>query len=296
MKPIFYVRAVYGAMILAALLSVQGVAGAQSHPRVSPGGDQVAHFRFDLEAGTSDILVTDLATGETTPQPSGQGWSVNPVWSSEGDSIVFIGGPRGMRDVWDVYEVRLSDGAVTALTRTPEREMHSQVSPNGDQVAFVRMTQGPHVWLLDRGATEARQLTTGPARDFHPKWMPDGSGLIFDRSDDATSSRIVRVSVTDGTETVLGEAPAIGRLRLPNVGPTGEVYAIQSVDTDYALVQLHDDGVTDTVLHANQGEVFGAFDIHPDGQSVFLTVTGLDDRERLYRVELGSGSRSLVYE
>ncbi|MFY0638958.1 TolB family protein [Maricaulis maris] len=296
MKPISYVRTLQGVLAFTGLLGTQVGAEAQSHPRVSPDGSRVAHFQFDLEAETADILVTDLETGETSRQPTGQSWSVNPAWSPEGDRLTFIGGPRGMSDIWDVYEVRLGDNSVGALTQTPEREMHTQISPSGDRIAFVRVTQGPHVWILDRGDPVARQLTTGPGRDFHPKWAPDGLSLVFDRTDGAGQSRIIQVSATDGAETVMAEAPETGRIGLPNVAPSGEVYAIVSTGVQSSLVRLEARGVPDAVLRSGPGERFGAFDFHPDGRSVFLSVTDGDDQTRLYRVEVETGARSLVHE
>lgn len=296
MKAISCVGALQGVLVLTGLLGMTGAAEAQSHPRVSPDGGRVAHFQFDLEAETADILVTDLATGVTSRQATGQGWSVNPAWSPDGDRLAFIGGPRGMSDTWDVYEVRLGDTVATALTDTAEREMHTQISPAGDRIAFVRMTQGPHVWILDRGDPVARQLTTGPDRDFHPKWAPDGLSLVFDRTDEAGRSRIIQLTVADGSETVMAEAPETGRIGLPNVAPSGEVYAIVSTGMQSSLVRLEAPGDSDTVLHSGPGERFGAFDFHPDGRSVFLSVTGSDDQTRLYRAEIETGARSLIHE
>lgn len=296
MKVVLGISAAHAAISLATCLALQGTADAQSHPRISPDGRQVAHFSFDLDAGTADILITDIGTGETLAAPTGCEWSVNPAWVPDGNSIVFIGAPLGMADQWDVYEISLDDGVVAPLMQTPEREMHTQVSPDGSQIAFVRMTDGPDIWVLDRGHAEPRQLTRGTGRDFHPKWDEAGQVLVFDRTTDDLPTGIVRVATASGAEAELAAAPEGGRLRLADVGPSGVVYAIQSVGPHYALVELRGGDEGHIITRAEGTETFGAFDVHPDGASVLLSVTGEDGRGRLYQIELESGARTLVYE
>lgn len=62
---------------------------------------------------------------------------------------------------------------------------HSQPSfgPDGASIAFVSDSDGvPHVWILDAGADQPRQLTDGDASDRRPRWSPDGSSVLFVRA------------------------------------------------------------------------------------------------------------------
>src|SRR5262245_21872818 len=64
-----------------------------------------------------------------------------------------------------------------------------QISPDGSQVAFVRVTVDQKkegydtaLWLVKTSGSEPpRVLTNGP-RDTAPRWSPDGSRLAFVRS------------------------------------------------------------------------------------------------------------------
>src|SRR5919112_6259144 len=66
-----------------------------------------------------------------------------------------------------------------------------QMSPDGSQVAFVRVTVNEksdqyesNLWIAKADGSEApRQLSSG-TRDTTPRWSPDGTRLAFTRSID----------------------------------------------------------------------------------------------------------------
>ena len=63
---------------------------------------------------------------------------------------------------------------------------HSQPSfgPDGESVAFLSETDGvPHVWILDAGESQPRQVTSGESPDLRPRWSPDGATVLFSRDD-----------------------------------------------------------------------------------------------------------------
>ncbi|WP_291845230.1 hypothetical protein [Maricaulis sp.] len=281
---------------LVAMMALQAPAEGQSHPRLSPDGTRIAHFRFDLDAGTADILLTDRVSGETTPLVTGHAWSVNPGWAPDGQSLVFIGAEAGVADTWDVYELDLTDMAVTALTQTGAREMHSQMAPDGPWLSFVRMTDGPDVWVLNRQTGEARRLAATSDRDFHPKWSPDGQRLVFDRTTGAGETLIMDVTIDGDRQAVVARASGETRLRLPDIADNGDIFAVASTGEDYSLVRFSTGQPAEPILRALAGEQFGAFDLAGDGDSVALSITGADGRIRLYLVDMASGSRDLVYE
>ena len=72
-------------------------------------------------------------------------------------------------------------GEPRPLTAPDQSSTEPRVSPDGLQLAFVRRNDGGkaqiHVMPLDGG--EARSCTDLPLGAFDPRWLPDGSGLVF---------------------------------------------------------------------------------------------------------------------
>jgi len=61
-----------------------------------------------------------------------------------------------------------------------------QISPDGRQIAYVRMTADPmkdrmvpSIWLIDVASGQQRPLVTGPGSPSNPVWSPDGKRLAY---------------------------------------------------------------------------------------------------------------------
>jgi dipeptidyl aminopeptidase/acylaminoacyl peptidase len=112
-----------------------------------------------------------------------------------------------------------------------------QISPDGSQVAFVRVTVDEKkdqyetgIWLARTDGSEAPRKLTGGIRDTAPRWSPDGTRLAFVRSvekDGKTEPGQVYVLSMQG-----GEARAITEIARgagnPQWSPDGRTIAFSS--------------------------------------------------------------------
>jgi dipeptidyl aminopeptidase/acylaminoacyl peptidase len=71
------------------------------------------------------------------------------------------------------------------LAITVRRPSDLQWSPDGATLAFVvpeppsGVDRRTHIWIYDAASREARQFTSSPKSERHPRWSPDGKGLAF---------------------------------------------------------------------------------------------------------------------
>ena len=154
-------------------------AGREDHPSVTADGT----LAFSVLTYKSDIweLPLHADTGQTRGSlvrlTSGEGNCLHPVVDNRGDRVVFLSDRSGNSDVW-VKD--LKTGAERALTATAESEVSPVLSPDGSQVAFgypPPLRESISVVPFAGGAIRQTCPDCGEPR----AWLPDGSGLLYQK-------------------------------------------------------------------------------------------------------------------
>ena len=120
-----------------------------------------------------------MESGEPVRLAAGQ--ADNPVWSPDGNLIVY-GGPFATGQV-TLFGVR-PDGTPATLPPVRVRPGGYRFLPNGSGLVYLPFLQSLDFWLLDLATTSTRQLTRfsnqGQLATFDI--TSDGKDLVFDRS------------------------------------------------------------------------------------------------------------------
>jgi serine/threonine-protein kinase len=155
--------------------------GPYQLPRVSPDGARLA---FGTDDGkNARIFVYDLA-GNGNPRPlTFQGNSRFPIWSADGEWIVFQSDHEG--DL-AIFRRRADGTSVTSerLTKPNPGEVHAPEAwqPKGDTLLFtVTKDQVASLWMLSMATKAAKQL---PDLEQLPNWpnavfSPDGRWIAY---------------------------------------------------------------------------------------------------------------------
>ena len=111
----------------------------------------------------------------------------SPVPAPDGSSVAVavtsydLEKNEGRSRIWLVPARGAAPGEPRALTSAESSSGEPAFSPDGRQLAFTRKdAKGKtqlHVMPLDGG--EAEKLTDLPLGAFDPKWLPDGTGIVF---------------------------------------------------------------------------------------------------------------------
>jgi Tol biopolymer transport system component len=130
--------------------------------------------------------------------------------------------------ITDIARVRLSDGAVQAVTTTPERaerwpywsdaaqRLVFQVNPPGD----VRETSELVLWDPKTGQ-ESMLLETPNRQERWPNWSPDGTLLVFAFHDRLSGAGVAVTKLEPDAAVTVARTDASGFFLRPSFSPNG---------------------------------------------------------------------------
>ena len=167
----------------------------QAHAEWSPDGRRIV-----FTAGSNQAQITTIAPDGTDLRVlgGGPGANVDPVYTPDGRSIVYVGCPTwscGTPDTEVFAMAADGSGTRTRLTTDTVRDNDPVVSPDGASIAVLSQTDAPSegaphgAWNLRTlriDGSEIRQITSGTALSSAPRWSPDGRRIwthriAFDR-------------------------------------------------------------------------------------------------------------------
>ena len=116
--------------------------GLGKDPAWEPAGSRIIYNGAD-DGGERPGLYIMSVSGENRLRLTDNGNDIRPVWSPNGNSVVFMSTRNGD---WDVYRLSLRDGELLQLTDDPAQDGLPAISPDGKLVIFASDRGG--MWRL----------------------------------------------------------------------------------------------------------------------------------------------------
>ena len=167
--------------------------GDEMHAEWADGGSKILFNRvFDTQDGSDIVLADTDGSGEVVVETGERGWNTYAAMTPDASRIVYRGPVTETRDGEEISNSdiisALPDGSDRIrLTTDPAFDGWPTVSPNGEKVAFSRLTeidgiQRYHLFTVPVTGGDVQQVTSGT--NFHytqPAWGPDGTWLAVHR-------------------------------------------------------------------------------------------------------------------
>jgi serine/threonine-protein kinase len=116
--------------------------GLGKDPTWEPAGSRIIYNGADGSGERPGLYIMSVS-GENRLRLTDNGNDIRPVWSPNGNSVVFMSTRNGD---WDVYRLSLRDGELLQLTDDPAQDGLPAISPDGKLVIFASDRGG--VWRL----------------------------------------------------------------------------------------------------------------------------------------------------
>ena len=269
-----------------------------SYPSLSPDGETLLFHsnrsgRQAIWAAGADGAAPHLLFdgGDLGEDPG------TPVWSPDGQGIVFAMKPAGATDdeESDIYVMRPDGSAVRRLTEAPGDDSHPHWSADGRRIFFNSARATPDLsaewgrqWIdiysmaADgsdvRRHTDCRSVCTYPVpspdgRSVAHRHTLDGPGRNWDQSPTTRNSEVFVTAVDGGTSVNVSNSPAY------------DGWPMWSPDGSYLVFSSNRDGAAST------GQIYA---VRPDGSGLRAMTSG--GWSRVQPSFSADGHRLFVYE
>jgi len=208
-------------------------------PRLSQDGQRLAFGMSDINAGElSSVWVMDLESGRRNPLADAGRPNTEPVWSPDGDRVVYSSGREVGTDLYwqssdgggasemlseetgdqwatsfslgrellafynaeDIYVMSLDDGVSTLAIGGPGLQRGAQFSPDDRWLAYSSDHTGRDEVYVRPFPDLERVLTVSTDGGSEPVWSPDGRELFY-----RSGNSMITVSFTPESDDHVGE-------------------------------------------------------------------------------------------
>jgi TolB protein len=122
-------------------------------------------------AGTPQIYVKDLKTGQVRRLTYQGHYNTSPSWSPEGNTIAYVG---IVKDEINIYRIQPDGSGLKQLTANTGDNESPTWSPDGSLIAFCSTREGPsRIFIMSADGTRQRRLLAVKGDQTHPRWSPE---------------------------------------------------------------------------------------------------------------------------
>ncbi len=190
-------------------------------PSWSPDGNWIAFNSSGYQDGKSDedIFMIRVDGTELITLTTHNAEDVNPVWSPDGQKILFVsnrdGGQAGLTDLY-VLKVAQGEGSIERLTDAEAYDEEGAWSPDGQKIMYISTKDGARdVYWVNADGSDVQRVAHEDY-DSNPGFAPDGKRFIFESS---TNNRQIMLGMLGSGEKPKQLYTGLVQSKLPSWSP-----------------------------------------------------------------------------
>lgn len=166
-----------------------------SAPAWSPDGGKIAFGRaYTDSTGIRHKEIWIMNADGSDQSPIGKLKGGGPHFTQDG-RILF----HSDDELSEIFIAHVDGTNIIQLTHNNDEDYHPELSPDGNQIAFMSAIDGNHeIYVMNIDGSDQKRLTYNEVRDSTPSWSPDGSRIIF-KSEDEKGNRHIYMMNKDGS-------------------------------------------------------------------------------------------------
>jgi serine/threonine-protein kinase len=176
-------------------------------PHLSADGRRVAYGANAAGRDSSDLWITDLASGTTQRLTTDGNDNGDPRWSPDGKAVAYS---VDAADGKDVLLLRLDGGPPRPLTRRPGWQLPDDWSPDGRAVLFTDVTvtrergvERKDLWVQPVDGSAPRAYVATPAWEGAARASPDGRWVAYMSNETGRNEVYVQSFPAPGRKTIV---------------------------------------------------------------------------------------------
>ena len=180
-------------------------------PRFAPDGGRVAYGAYAPGRDSTDIWITDPASGATQRLTADANDNNDPQWSRDATRLVYeANAPGGM----DLLVQPLDGGPAQPVLRRPGTQWVSDWVPDGSALLFTDVTWAGDmaIWVRPMDGGPPRPYVDTPARESGARASPDGRWVAYTSDETGRNEVYVQSYPVPGRKTLVsaggGTSPA----------------------------------------------------------------------------------------
>ena len=255
----------------------------------SPDGRQIGFLRqLSRQTPQGNIYLLNI---DASLQPFGEPKALKtpglqmgrPVWTVDGNELVFRSIRAGMDGLWRVNVAGGTPVRIPVAGNAP-----SEPTLRGKRLAYVQQGLDPNIWAIRTSGTgQAVQLVASTRSDAGPQYSPDGSRIAF--CSEQSGSQEIWVARSDGSRQEKLTSFGSGQSCTPRWSPDSLqlVFDSNAESAQFEIYTMNADGGRLKRLTYHPGtDAIGSFS--RDGQRIYFMSTRTG-REEIWKMPAAGG-------